>query len=196
MQDRIRERPFATPPPLKHRSTAARQRSLCPWMGAHRRRFIRQRTTANNSRRRGGGNKSSEVASSAGGDDERDNSSCGSWPDTTDGGTDRSNSCGGAFTHGTLIRRPFSVASRSGGCSAIGRGGSSSSSRAGEAIGGTAGDQPSYHPEAECSQREGFVGSLTSSHEVRRGIGHFDTLDCVLSAISRVCRAASPKNKP
>lgn len=142
------------PPPvtLTRTSGAAPVRryrtSLCAWMGAHRRRIIRQRSTAN-SRRRGA--KSSDVSSLAG---EEDNSSCGSWPDAD--GTDRSSR---TFTHGTLIRHT-SVAR--GGGHWVGRGGS----RGAGTTGCDTGDQPTYHPEAECSQRAGFVGSLSSSHEV------------------------------
>lgn len=70
-----------------------------------------------------------------------------------------------SFSRGTLIHQA-SVA-RSGG-SWTGMGGSS---RAGTAdCRATAGGQPTYHPDAECMRKEGFVGSLSSSHEVRTSI--------------------------
>lgn len=123
-------------------------------MGAHRRRFIRQRNTAN--RRRG--TKAPDVASLDSGDG---SCSVGSWESAADAYEARtaSPSPRSDLAPGTLIRRP-TVSSSVGdkeGCDTV----EASANGAEEKP-----ELPSYHPDAGCTEMTGYAGKLSSSHEV------------------------------
>ncbi|CAM9546778.1 unnamed protein product [Scytosiphon promiscuus] len=125
-------------------------------MGAHRRRFVRQRNTAN--RRRG--TKSPDAVSLEGGD-----GSCSlrSWDGTFDSSGVRtaSPSPRGDLAPGTLIRRP--TVSDGGGVREAGE----DSGRVGSLNDGAKEKPvpPPYHPDAACAEMAGFSGRLSSSHE-------------------------------
>jgi len=127
-------------------------------MGAHRHRIIRQRSS-----RRRGSSKFSDSASSVG--DDESCSTSGSAADAFSG----PNGKDGGLTPGTLMRHP-SVSSSSGGS---GKGGEDCGRAGATNEGGDDGvpplhGVPGYHPDAGRSERIGFAGRLSSSHEVPR----------------------------